>query len=311
MSQSNKLSKLKKLFRYVTDKNYRFLVNAGHHKYDQMPDDEFLKRKYKAIFGKALDLKHPVTFSEKLQWQKLYDRNPLYTQLVDKYKVREYVAKKIGAAYSIPLLGVWDDPDDIDFDALPEQFVLKCNHNSGLGMYICKSKSQITDFETIRQNLRIGLKEDKYLQNREWPYKNVERKIIAEEYKEDRETHELRDYKFFTFNGKVRALFIASDRQTTGEETKFDFFDENGQHLPFTNGHPNAEIPPALPRNFEKMKQLAEVLAEGIPQVRVDFYEVNGQVFFGEMTFFHWSGLKPFDPEEWDRKFGDWLDLLD
>lgn len=262
--------------------------------------------------GKKLDLEHPLMYSEKLQWLKLYDRRPEYTVMVDKVKAKEYVASVIGKEYIIPTLGVWDNPDRIDFDSLPNRFVLKCNHNSGLGMYICKDKSKL-NIDEVKEGLREGLKQDFYVGGREWPYKDVPRLILAEEFLDPGpdSKHEggLQDYKFFCFDGQVKALFIAKDRDKGPHSTKFDFFDEKFNHLPFTNGHPNAEIMPEKPRMFEEMKMLAAKLSKGIPHVRIDFYEVNGHVYFGEMTFFHWSGFTPFVPEEWDYKFGEWLSL--
>ena len=267
-----------------------------------------MSTKFKLNMKKKLDLDNPLTYNEKLQWLKLYDRNDKYTMMVDKYLVRDYIKEQLGEEYLIPLIGVWDNPDDIDFDALPNKFVLKCNHNSGLGMCICTDKSKL-DFEKVRYELKRGIKQDYYLTNREWPYKNVPRKIIAEAYMEDAETEELRDYKFFCFNGEVKAMFVATDRQKPGEEVKFDFFDENYNHLPIKQGHPNAEVPPAKPQCFEEMKVLASKLSQCIPHVRVDFYEVNGKIYFGELTFFHFAGMVPFVPEEWDKKMGDWIDL--
>lgn len=272
-----------------------------------LPDKCFLKNKFRILMGYKLDLKHPKTYSEKLQWMKLYNRRPEYTMMVDKVKVKEYVSKIIGDEYIIPTLGVWKDPDDIDFTALPNRFVLKCNHNSGTGMYICKDKSKM-DVEKVKADLRIGLKENYYIKNREWPYKNVERRILAEAYMED-EFGELRDYKWFCFDGEVKGLFIASDRSKGEHAVRFDFFDENYNHLPFTNGHPNALSIPKKPVAFDEMKRLAAQLSKGLPHVRIDFYEVNGHAYFGEMTFFHWSGLTPFEPIDWDYKFGEWLKL--
>lgn len=275
-----------------------------------LSDKAFLKLRYLLCMGEKLNLSEPKTFNEKLQWLKLYDRNPAYTMMVDKYKVREYIKETIGEEYLIPLLGVWDNPDDIDFDALPDKFVLKCNHNSGLGMCICKDKSTL-DVAKVRTGLRKGLKENYYLSGREWPYKDVERKIVCEQYMEDSTTEELRDYKFFCFDGEVKALFVATDRQTKGEETKFDFFDADYNHLPFTNGHPNARVLPEKPKAFDKMKALAAILSKNIPQVRVDFYEVDGRIYFGELTFSHWSGMVPFDPPAWGNAFGEWIKLPD
>lgn len=272
-----------------------------------LPDKLYLQLKFHSVFGRWIDLKHPKSFSEKLQWLKLYDRRPEYTTMVDKVEAKKYVARIIGDEYIIPTLGVWDNPDEIDFDALPERFVLKINHNSGKGMYICKDKEKM-DIEKVKAGLRKGLKENYFIRNREWPYKNVKRKIFAEKYMED-EYGELRDYKWFCFDGEVKCLFIATDRSKGDHATRFDFFDTDFNHLPFTNGHPNADIQPQKPKTFEKMKELAAELSKGIPHVRIDFYEVNGRIFFGEMTFFHWSGMVPFEPKEWDYKFGEWLRL--
>ena len=259
--------------------------------------------------GKRLDLKNPHTFSEKLQWLKLYNRKPEYTMMVDKYAVKGIVANIIGEQYIIPTLGVWDRPEDIDWDSLPRQFVLKTTNGGGSkGVVICKEKDSFDRVKAVKK-LSQAFRRDIYKKFREWPYKNVHPRIIAEEFMEDNVTRELRDYKFFCFDGKVKALFIASDRMVKGEETKFDFFDENYHHLPLTNGHPNADVLPTKPVCFEKMKELSAKLSVGIPHVRIDFYEVNGKVFFGEMTFFHWSGMKPFEPDYWDTQFGEWIHL--
>ena len=270
-----------------------------------LPDKLYLSLLYKSRFGKKLDWQNPKTFNEKLQWLKLYDRRPKYTTYVDKYKVREYIAKTIGEEYLIPLLGVWDNPDEIDFAKLPNQFVLKCNHDSG-GLCICKDKIKF-DIYSAKEKLRKSLAKDYYIEGREWPYKNVPRRIIAEKYMIDNETNELRDYKFFCFNGIPKAMFIATDRFNKNEETKFDFFDMDFKHLDFTHGHPNAISSPKKPKNFELMKMLAHKLSSGIPQIRIDFYEINGKVYFGEMTLFHHTGLVPFTPEKWDYIFGSWI----
>jgi len=226
---------------------------------------------------------------------------------VDKFDVKKYVADRIGEEYIIPTYGVWDSFDEIDFDKLPDQFVLKCTHDSG-GLVIVRDKSAL-DKTKARRKIEKCLKRNFYYLGREWPYKDVKPRIIAEAYMEDETTAELRDYKFFTFNGVPKVLFVASERQKEGEETKFDFFDMDYNHLPVCNGHPNASVPPKKPETFEKMRELAEKLSEGIPHLRVDFYEVNGKIYFGELTFYHWSGMVPFEPEEWDYTFGSWLEL--
>lgn len=293
--------------KFIADADYRFLVEAGFGLFNSWDDVKYIRRKFQAKMGKKLDLENPHTFNEKLQWLKLYDRRPEYTMLVDKYKVRDYIAEKLGEEYLIPLLGVWDDPDEIDFDALPNQFVLKCNHNSGLGMCICKDKSKL-DIKKVKEELRKGLAQDYYLTGREWPYKDVPRKIICEKYMVDESGYELKDYKFYCFNGKVKLVMINSDRMSS-EETKADYFDENFSHLNFTWGYENAKVTPQKPDNFENMKTLAEKLAAGVPQVRVDFYQTPAGIYFGEMTFFDGSGFDRFCPEEWDYKIGSMVKL--
>lgn len=268
-------------------------------------DTLFLRVNYYLIFGKKLNLNNPKTFSEKLQWLKLYDRKPEYIMMVDKIAVKDFISEQIGTEYVIPTLGVWEKPEDVEWDSLPNQFVIKWNHDSG-SIVVCKDKTKFDRNAAIKK-LHYGERTNGYWYGREWPYKGVKPMLFAEQYMED-ETGELRDYKFFCFKGKVKALFIAADRMKT-ETTRFDFFDENYCHLPFTNGHPNAVVPPSKPVCFEQMKGLAEKLSKNIPQVRVDFYEIRGKVYFGEFTLFHWSGLMPFEPEEWDYTFGDWIEI--
>lgn len=273
-----------------------------------LSDRALLSLKFRMYMHRKLRWDNPQTFSEKVQWLKLYGRTPINTIMSDKYLVKDYITKKIGEQYVIPLLGVWDNPEEIDFDALPDRFVLKCNHNSGTGMYICKDKSKM-DIEKVKKELKKGLKEDYFIGSREYAYKDIPHKIIAEEYMEDEKTQELRDYKFFCFNGEPKALFIASGRSKGEHSVTFDFFDMDFNHLPFTNGHPNSKTPIEKPVCFDEMKKLAAVLSEGMPHVRIDFYEVNGKVYFGEFTFSHWGGIMPFEPEEWDYTFGSWIKL--
>ena len=272
-----------------------------------IPDEAFLRFKYKACIGKPLNLENPKTFNEKLNWLKLNDRQDIYTQMVDKHLVKAYVADRIGQQYIIPTLGVWEDVEQIDFDALPNQFVLKWNHDSGSAV-ICKDKSSF-DRQAAALKLKKCKKHNGYWHAREWPYKNVKPCIIAEQYMEDEKTGELRDYKFFCFDGTVRAMFIATERQTAGQEVKFDFFDAEGKHLNVRQGHPNASTTPEIPETFDEMKSLAEKLSYGVPQLRVDFYEVNGRVYFGDLTFSHFAGMVPFEPEQWDAKLGEYIVL--
>lgn len=291
---------------FVLDPKVRFgyLTRAGF--YNHMSDEEYLSRKYQLYFGQKLDLQNPQTFNEKLQWLKLYNRKPEYTVMVDKYKVREYIAQELGEEYLIPLLGVWDNPDEIDFDALPNQFVLKCNHNSGLGICICKDKSEL-DISKVKVELRKGLKQDYYLTGREWPYKDVPRKIIAEKYMED-VSGDLKDYKFYCFNGEMKFVMINSDRNTS-RPTRADYFDRDFNWLDFTWGYSHAEVHPKKPEQFEKMVAIVEKLAKGLPHIRVDLYDCNGKIYFGELTFFDGSGFDKIEPLEWDYKIGKLLKL--
>lgn len=298
---------LNKAIKYFTDDAYRFSINSYLHFYDKMDDEKFLKRLFYYRMNKPLDLDNPKTFNEKLQWLKLYDRKPEYTMMVDKYEVKKYVADKIGEEYIIPTYGVWDKFEDIDFDKLPQQFVLKCTHDSG-GLVICRDKSKF-NIKKAENKINKSLSKNYYYANREWPYKNVKPRIIAEKYIECFDDGGIKDYKFFCFDGVCKMLFVASDRQKVDEETKFDFFDIEFNHLNLINFHPNAEKTPEKPKGFYKMFELAEMLSVGIPHARIDFYDVDGKVYFGEITFFHFSGLVPFEPQEWDKKLGDMIKL--
>ena len=236
---------------------------------------------------------------------KLHDKNPIYTRIVDKFEAKEYVKDIIGDQYIIPTLGVWDNFDDIDFDELPQQFVLKCTHDSE-GLVIVKDKD-ILDKEMAKNKIESALKQNFFYIGREWPYKNVKPRLIAEKYMEDHIDGELRDYKFFCFDGEPKAMFVASDRAS--DNVKFDYFDLNFNHLDIKQKYPHAEQPLRKPVTFEKMIELSKVLSKGFPHVRVDFYEVDGQLYFGELTFYHFSGFMPFEPNKWDKIFGDWIKL--
>ena len=271
-------------------------------------DRKYLEKMFPLCMGYKLDLDNPQTYSEKLQWQKLYDHRPEYTKMVDKAAVKDYVANIIGNEYIIPTLGIWDNPEEIEWDKLPDKFVLKCTHDSG-GLVICHDKSKLDKTKAIN-TLQKSLRNDYFLMGREWPYKNVPRRIIAEEYiSPSPNMTDLPDYKFFCFDGKVKALFVATERQKPGEEVKFDFFDANYNPLPFRQGHDHAKVLPQRPQYFEQMKKAAEQLSKGLPQIRVDFYETEEKILFGELTLFHFSGLTPFEPLEWDFKFGEWFQL--
>ena len=272
-----------------------------------LPDKTYLKLKYKTSTGKKLHLDNPITFNEKLQWMKLYDRNPIYTVMVDKYAARQYVAERIGEDHLIPLLGVWDHPEDIDFKALPNQFVLKCNHNSGDGMCICKDKSKL-DIEKVIKGLRKGLSQDYYLAGREWPYKNVPRKIICEQFLSDG-TGSLADYKVHNFDGVPKVILVCKDRFSSKGVSE-DFFSENWTKLPFKRpGTRISEEDIPRPTELEEMIHLAKILSKGFKFLRTDFYIIQGKVYFGELTLFPGDGFIGFEPDKYDKILGDWLNL--
>lgn len=271
-------------------------------------DEQYTKLTYRVQMGEKLNLVEPKKYNEKLQWLKLYDHNPMYSTIVDKFAVKEYVSNLIGEQYVIKTLGVWNQFSEINFDALPERFVLKTTHGGGnTGVVICRDKNTF-DMKAAKDKLNKSLKKDAYMVSREWPYKNVPRRIIAEEYMEDKKTGELRDYKFFCFNGEPKALFVASERQNR-KEPCFDFFDIEYNHLDLRCSHPLAEVPPEKPESFDEMLELARKLSKGFPHVRVDLYDINGKPYFGELTLYHWEGLMPFYPESWNETFGSWLKI--
>ena len=272
-----------------------------------IPDKPYIKMKFRASMGTKLDLENPKTFGEKLQWLKLYYRRPDYPRLVDKYEAKIAVAEIIGEEHIIPTLGVWDRVEDIDFDALPDQFVLKCTHDCG-GLVICKDKSKL-DIEAAKAKIRKSLKANYYYVGREDPYKHIKPRVIAEKYMLDEKTSDLRDYKFYCFDGKAKALFVAADRHIEGKECTFDFYDINWEHLDMHQRQQNAINGVEKPETFDKMVAIAEKLSQGMPHVRVDLYEVNGQNYFGEMTFYTWGGYIEFVPPERDEIMGSYIKL--
>lgn len=271
-----------------------------------IPDKRYVQIQYYKEIGQKLDLDNPTTFNEKIQWLKLYDRDSKYTRLVDKYAVREYIAEKLGEEYLIPLIGVYNNFDDINFEELPNQFVLKCNHDSG-GIAICKDKS-IFNKEEARKILNKSLKRNYYYTCREWPYKNIKPKIICEKYMVDESGIELKDYKFMCFNGIPKCLFVVSNRHLNSG-MNIDFYDMNWNIMPFKRRYPNSGNIIPKPKSFEKMVEFAKLLSENIPFVRVDFYDINGQLYFGEITFYPGSGYEEFTPEFYDELLGSWIKL--
>ena len=272
-----------------------------------IPDKMYLRMKYLLRLGKILNLKNPQTFNEKIQWLKLYGRKPIDTILADKYAVKKYISKTIGSEYVIPLLGVWNKFDDIDFDKLPDRFVLKCTHDSG-GIVICKDKNKL-DIPAARKKINKSLKTDYYLYSRERAYKDIPRRIIAEQYMEDNLTKELVDYKVHDFDGKPKIVLVCQSRFGKGGLCE-DFFSPEWEHLDIRRpGHPNADKQIACPKQLEEMLRLSEKLAKDKPFVRTDFYVINDKIYFGEITYSPAGGMAPFDPEIWDYTLGSWITL--
>ena len=272
-----------------------------------IPDSIYIQVLYYKLLGKKLNLTNPTTFNEKLQWLKLYDHNPEYTTMVDKYSAKKWVADRIGEEYIIPTLGVWNSFDEIDFDKLPDQFVLKCTHDSG-GIVICKDKSSF-NIEAAAEKLNHALKMNFYLISREWPYKNVPPRIIAEPYVLDESGVELKDYKIFCFNGKARYIEVDFNRFVDHKLNTYDF---DWNPLNFCDKSKNdysADI--KKPTRLADMKRIAEELSEGTKFLRVDFYSIYDQIYVGELTLYPGSGFILFDPPETDLNLGKILDLED
>lgn len=302
--RETKIQKLIRILRSSRDLALTFLAHTS----PLWPDEFFLKAKFRLNMGKSLNLKNPQTFNEKLQWLKLYDRKPEYILMVDKYAVKKYVASLIGEEYIIPTLGVWDRVEDVEWDKLPTQFVLKCTHDSG-GLVICSDKSKI-DKKNVCSILRKCLKNNYYYHNREWPYKDVPRRIIAEKLINPAPCIDLYDYKFFCFNGRVKVFKIDFDRN---KDHHANYYDREGRLLPFGElvCMPVPDKKLEIPRTRLKMIELAEKLANKHSFLRVDFYSINGKIYFGELTFYPASGMGKFVPEEWDGIMGSWLNLPD
>ena len=269
-----------------------------------IPDKQYLKIKYRLKMGKKLNLENPQTYNEKLQWLKLYDRNPIYSKLVDKYEVREIIRKKIGEEYLIPLLGVYEKFNQINFESLPNQFVIKTTHDCG-GIVICKDKSKFNQKEA-QKKIEHHLRKNYYYMHREWPYKKVKPRIIIEKYMVDESRTELKDYKFFCFDGEPKLMFVATDR---GVDTRFNFYDMNFKQINLQQHYKNSNKEIDRPKNFDTMISIAKKLSENLPHIRVDLYDVNGHIYFGELTLYHFSGFEKFYPEEYDLILGKELKL--
>lgn len=295
-----------RLERFIENPYRLFSVLANKGLFRWMPDKLYLKLMYRSQLGEKLNLKEPKTLNEKLQWIKLYDRKPEYTKMVDKYAARAYIAEKAGADYLVPLVGgPWDSFEEIDFDKLPEQFVLKCTHDSG-GVVICKDKATF-DREKAREKITRSLKRDYYLTSREWPYKDVPRKIVAEAFLVDESGIELKDYKIFCFNGRAEYVEVDFNRHI---EHKLNPYDFDWNPLNFCDKSKNdygANIP--KPMRLEDMRRIAEKISADFPFLRVDFYSIYDKIYIGELTLFPGSGFIQFEPRSMDLKYGKMLDL--
>ena len=298
------LGKIKTAYRLLISNRKVLLVALMKNLSFLFPDKLYLQLMFYCRTGHKLDLKNPLTFNEKLQWLKLYNRNTLYTTLVDKYAVKEYVTKLIGNEHIVPTLGVWNCVEDIDFDELPNQFVLKTTHGSGGDVIICKDKSKFNKEKAIN-HLKKSIKKDVYNVLREWPYKNVPKRIIAEKYMED-ESGELRDFKVLCFGGVPKMTEYHQGRFKSHTQ---DFYDENWTLLPIYQGTPLSGKVMEKPAFFDEMMSLSSMLSKDMPHVRVDWYYVQNQLYFGELTFFDASGFEDFEPEEYNRILGDWIKL--
>ena len=301
---------LGRIIKFMTDKDARFLALARRGFYNCLPDEEYLKRKYKAILKEDLNLDNPQTYNEKLQWLKIHDRKPIYTTMVDKYEAKRFISNTVGEQYVIPTLGVWNQFDEIEFEKLPDQFVLKTTHDSGSVVIIKNKKLFIPDnkeLDDAKKKLEKSLSKNYYYEGREWPYKNVVPRIIAEKYLTDYSSENaLTDYKFFCFDGIPRIVYISHDK---AKDPRTDFFDMEFNHLPIRMRDPQADVLPTRPECFEEMKVISRKLSQGIPHLRVDFYQINGTVYVGELTFYHNSGFSLVEPREWNLRLGSWIDI--
>lgn len=294
---------------FIKDPDYRFLALARHGFYDSLSDEEYIRRKFHTLMGYYPNLDDPQTFNEKLQWLKLHDRRPEYVKMVDKYEVKKYVADIIGEEYIIPTLGVWDRFDDINFSQLPDQFVLKCTHDSG-GIVICKDKSKF-DIQSAKAKINKSLKRNYYYVGREWPYKDVKPHIIAEPYLTDESGFELKDYKILCFNGIPKLIELHSGRFLDNQMQ--DFYDCDWKKLSISqSGNKKYQVSSVIaprPKNLEKMIELSSVLSKDFRHIRVDWYEIKDNLLFGELTFFDGSGFVPFDNFQHDLLLGSWINL--
>lgn len=296
---------MKKIIKYLTHPREALICLMNKNFFFFLPDKLYLKWKYKLLIGKKLDLKNPKLLSEKLQWLKLYNRNSEYTEMVDKYEVRNYIENKIGKQYLIPLVGVYDKFDDIDFDKLPNKFVIKCTHDSG-GLVICKDKSTL-NMKAAKRKINKFMKRNYYKVHREWPYKNVKPRIVIEKYIENKDKSDLLEYNIFCFNGIPKLVSVCYGDK---EKNRFnDFYDSDFNKLDLKCIYNASNVILDKPKQFDKMKEIASILSKNIPHLRVDFYLCNNKIYLGELTFFHFAGFTKFEPKNYEITLGDYLKL--
>ncbi len=299
-----------RIFKAITHPKW-FSINLLNRYASLISNDRmYIKWKYWLTLGEKCNLDNPKTFQEKLQWIKLNDRKDIYHQMVDKYDAKQFIKEKVGEEYVIPTLGVWDKFEDINFDSLPNQFIIKNTYDSGT-YFICNDKSKL-DISEVRKRLMIddhSRKVDYYVFSREWPYKGLKHRIIAEPLLKDGKGDYLTDYKFYTFNGTAKFFYTTSNRGCEGG-LKEDFFDVEGKLMELNQeGYYNNPITPELPKNLSKMIEFSTILAKDTYHLRVDFYEVNGKLYCGELTFFDGGGFYNFTPKKYNNILGDWIKL--
>lgn len=287
------------------DLRFSYMTKLGFHK--SMSDERFVRKSFELRMGKKVNLENPVTLNDKLQWLKLHDRRPIYTIMADKYRAREYITEKIGSEYTVPLYGVWKNVDDIDFDSLPDSFVIKCNHDCG-GLSICRDKNTF-DVESAKKKLSRSMSRNYYTIGREWQYKNIKPVILAEKLLFNSDGSPLVEYDFFCFNGNVRMVSCAWGERDRGEVHYNDFYDEHFNRLDLNCYYPSSDVIHEKPVWFDQMKELAVKLAGDRAFLRVDIYVCDNRPYIGELTFHHWGGMGAYEPIEWNSTLGSWLDI--
>ena len=298
---------MSKIRTFIENPQYFITSPASKGWLNWVPDSLYLKVLYRVIMGRKLNLKNPKEYNEKLQWLKLNDRKPEYSTMVDKYEVRGYIKDLLGDKYLIPCLGIYDSVDDIDIDALPDRFVLKCTHDSG-SVEICKDKSSF-DIEGARHRLSQAMKRNYYATYREWPYKYVKPRIIAEGYLEG-DGGDLKDYKVMCFNGEAKIIEVHENRFVEGKVHTQTFYDREWNIVPLTQVETvTVDRPGERPRQLDEILRLSELIAKDMYHARIDWYIEGDKIYFGEITFFDGSGFESFSTPEMERMLGDMINL--